>query len=265
MQMGRIGRIALRVATGLVLAFIYIPLTLVVIYAFNESGTSAWPPSGFTLRWVEEALDNTGLQEAFLTSIMLALGATAIAMVLGGLASLAVARYSFFGRETISFVIILAIALPGVVTGMALSTTMASLDLPLGYLTIIVGHATFCIVLVYNNAIARLRRTSASFEEASADLGADAFQTFRHVTFPALRSALIAGGLLAFALSFDEVIVTIFMAGGVKTLPIWIFQSFRLANQVPLVNVAGLAAILLSVIPVYFATRLSGGVVGARG
>ena len=265
MQMGRIGRIALRVATGLVLAFIYIPLTLVVIYAFNESGTSAWPPSGFTFRWVEEALDNTGLQEAFLTSIMLALGATAIAMVLGGLASLAVARYSFFGRESVSFVIILAIALPGVVTGMALSTTMASLDVPLGYLTIIVGHATFCIVLVYNNAIARLRRTSASFEEASADLGADAFQTFRHVTFPALRSALIAGGLLAFALSFDEVIVTIFMAGGVKTLPIWIFQSFRLANQVPLVNVAGLAAILLSVIPVYLATRLSGGVVGSRG
>jgi putative spermidine/putrescine transport system permease protein len=218
-----------------------------------------------TLHWVEEALDNTGLQQAFLTSILLALGATAIAMVLGGLASLAVARYSFFGRESVSFVIILAIALPGVVTGMALSTTMATLDMPLGFLTIIVGHATFCIVLVYNNAIARLRRTSASFEEASADLGADAFQTFRHVTFPALRSALIAGGLLAFALSFDEVIVTIFMAGGVKTLPIWIFQSFRLANQVPLVNVAGLAAILLSVIPVYLATRLSGGMVGARG
>jgi putative spermidine/putrescine transport system permease protein len=265
MLAGRLGRNALRLATVLVLAFIYIPLTLVVVYAFNESGTSAWPPSGFTLDWVAAALDNTGLRDAFLTSIVCALAATAIAMVLGALASLAVARYSFFGRESISFVVILAIALPGVVTGMALSTTFASLDLPLGYLTIIVGHATFCIVLVYNNAIARLRRTSRSFEEASADLGADTFQTFRYVTFPALRSALIAGGLLAFALSFDEVIVTIFMAGGVKTLPIWIFQSFRLANQVPLVNVAGLAAILLSVIPVYLATRLSGGVTIARG
>jgi len=265
MPAGHLGRIALRAATGLVLVFIYVPLALVVIYAFNESGTNAWPPSGFTLQWVADAIDNTGLQQAFLTSIVCALAATMLAMVLGGLASLAVARYSFFGRETISFVIILAIALPGVVTGMALSTTFASLDMPLGYLTIVVGHATFCIVLVYNNAIARLRRTSRSFEEASADLGADAFQTFRHVTFPALRSALIAGGLLAFALSFDEVIVTIFMAGGVKTLPIWIFQSFRLANQVPLVNVAGLVAILLSVIPVYLATRLSGGVVGARG
>lgn len=265
MPTGRAGRVALRLATLLVLGFMYIPLSVVIAYAFNESGTSAWPPSGFTLKWVEEALSNTGLREAFLTSIVCALAATFIAMFLGALASLAVARYSFFGRETISFVVILAIALPGVVTGMALSTTFASLHVPLGFLTIVVGHATFCIVLVYNNAIARLRRMGGSFEEASADLGADAFQTFRYVTFPALRSALIAGGLLAFALSFDEVIVTIFMAGGVKTLPIWIFQSFRLANQVPLVNVAGLVAILLSVIPVYLATRLSGGVVGARG
>ncbi len=265
MRAGGLGRIAFRVAAGLVLAFLYIPIILVVFYAFNERGTSAWPPSGFTLRWVFEAMANTGLQEAFLTSIGAALGATTISIVLGGLASLAVARYSFFGRETVSFVVILAIALPGVVTGMALSTTLGVLDIPLGFMTIIIGHATFTIVLVYNNAIARLRRTSRSLDEASADLGADPFQTFRYVTFPALRSALIAGGLLAFALSFDEVIVTIFMSGGVKTLPIWIFQSFRLANQVPLVNVAGLVAILLSVIPVYLANRLSGDVAGSRG
>ncbi len=265
MSTGRLGRIGLRIATALVLAFIYIPLTLVVVYAFNASGTSAWPPSGFTLSWVGDALANDGLRQAFLTSIACALGATAISMVLGALASLAVARYSFFGREAISFVVILAIALPGIVTGMALATTFAALDVPLGFLTIVVGHATFCIVLVYNNAIARLRRTSRSLEEASADLGADTFQTFRYVTFPALRSALVAGGLLAFALSFDEVIVTIFMAGGLKTLPIWIFQSFRLANQVPLVNVAGLVAIMLSVVPVYLATRLSRGAAGARG
>ena len=173
-------------------------------------------------------------------------------------------RYRFFGQESISFVILLPIALPGIVTGMALATTFASVSVPLGILTVIVGHATFCVVLVYNNAIARLRRTSRSFEEASADLGAHAFQTFRYVTFPALRSALLAGGLLAFALSFDEVIVTLFTAGGVKTLPIWIFQSFRLANQIPLVNVAGVVAILLSVIPVYIATRVSSGAVSGR-
>ena len=261
---GRLSRIGLRIATGLVLGFIYLPLAIVCIYAFNASGTSAWPPSGFTLTWFGEAARNTGLQQAFLTSIACAMGATLLALLLGGLASLAVARYRWFGRETISFVILLPIALPGIVTGMALSTTFASLDIKLGILTVIVGHATFCVVLVFNNAIARLRRTSASFEEASADLGADSFQTFRFVTFPALRSALLAGALLAFALSFDEVIVTIFTAGGLKTLPIWIFQSFRLANQVPLVNVAGVVAIGLSVIPVYLATRISSGALTGR-
>jgi putative spermidine/putrescine transport system permease protein len=157
----------------------------------------------------------------------------------------------------VSFVVIFPIALPGIVTGMALSTTFATTGLPLGILAIVIGHATFCIVLVYNNVIARLRRTAASQEEASADLGADSWQTFRYIPFPTIRSAILAGALLAFALSFDEVIVTIFVAGGVKTLPIWIFQSFRLANQVALVNVAGLVAILLSVAPVYLATRLT--------
>jgi putative spermidine/putrescine transport system permease protein len=261
---GRGARIALRLATASVLAFIYLPLTIIVLYAFNQSGTNKWPPSGFTLEWFGAALDNTGLQQAFLTSVFCAIGATLIALVLGCLISLAVSRYEWFGRESISFVILLPIALPGIVTGMALSTTFASLSVPLGILTVIVGHATFCIVLVYNNAIARLRRTARSYEEASADLGAHVFQTFRFVTFPSLRSALLAGALLAFALSFDEVIVTIFTAGGVKTLPIWIFQSFRLANQVPLVNVAGLVAILLSVIPVYIATRISSEAVSGR-
>jgi putative spermidine/putrescine transport system permease protein len=248
---------ALRTASAAVLVFLYFPLLLVVAYAFNPSGTSAWPPSGFSLHWVEVALANTGLREAFLTSIAAALGATTIAIVLGTLASMAVARNRFFGRETISFVVIFPIALPGIVTGMALSTTFATTTIPLGLFAIIVAHATFCVVLVYNNVIARLRRLSASLEEASADLGADTWQTFRYITWPNIRSAVLAGALLAFALSFDEVIVTIFVAGGVKTLPVWIFQSFRLANQVALVNVAGLVAILLSVIPVYLATRLT--------
>src|SRR6185503_5025474 len=197
-------------------------------------------------------------QQAFLTSILCALGATAVSMVLGALASLAVARYSFFGRETISFVVILAIALPGIVTGMALSTTFATFDVPLGVFTIVIGHATFCIVLVYNNAIARLRRTSRSFEEASADLGADTFMTFRRVTLPAVRTALVAGALLAFALSFDEIIVTNFLAGpGVETLPIWIFNNYQRPNQLPLVNVAAVLVLIASIIPVYVASRLT--------
>jgi putative spermidine/putrescine transport system permease protein len=264
MTIGRTTRLLLAIASGLILAFIYIPIVLIFVYSFNSGTTPAWPPVGFTLHWWQEAVANTGLQQAFLTSIGVALVATAMALLLGTLAALAVARYAFFGRESISFIVVLPIALPGIVTGMALSTTFAQVGFPLGFLAIVVGHATFCIVIVYNNAIARMRRIAGSFEEASADLGADSFTTFRRVTFPALRSAMLAGGLLAFALSFDEVIVTIFTAGGVKTLPIWIFQSFRLANQVPLVNVAGVVAILLSVIPVYLATRLSSGVAGAR-
>ena len=266
--MSGLGRRVLALATIVVLAFIYIPLIVVVMYAFNDTGTVTWPPAGFSLRWVQIALDNTGLRDAFVTSIAIALAAATIALFLGSLAAFAVARYRFFGREAISFVVVFPIALPGIVTGMALSTTFATTGLPLGFLAIVIGHATFCVVLVYNNVIARLRRTSRTQEEASADLGADLWQTFRYVMFPALRSALLAGALLAFALSFDEVIVTIFTAGGIKTLPIWIFQSFRLANQVALVNVAGLGAILLSVVPVYIASRLTedpGAVAGARG
>jgi len=257
MGRSRTSHLALLAATIATLAFMYLPLSLVIAYAFNKSGTQTWPPPGFTLDWVSEAIGNPGLRDAFLTSVGIALGATVIAMLLGSLAALAVGRHHFFGRESVSFVLVLPIALPGVVTGMALSTTFATTGLPLGYLAIVIGHATFCVVLVYNNALARVRRMSGNIEEASADLGADSFQTFRRVILPQMSTAILAGGLLAFALSFDEVIVTFFVAGGVRTLPIWILQSFRLANQVALVNVAGLVAILLSVIPVYIATRLT--------
>jgi len=258
MTMGAGTRRALGLATVAILAFIYLPIALIFVYAFNAGATPSWPPVGFTLHWFFVATANTGLQQAFATSVAVAVFASAIALVLGTLLSLAVSRHRFFGREAVSLLVIFPIALPGIVTGMALSTTFAQIDVPLGFLTIVVGHATFCIVLVYNNAIARLRRTGGSLEEASADLGADTWTTFRYITLPTLRTALVAGALLAFALSFDEVIVTIFTAGGVKTLPIWIFQSFRLANQVPVVNVAGLVAILLSVVPVYIAQRLTG-------
>jgi len=264
MTIGRTTRIALGVVAALILLFIYVPIILIFVYSFNSGATPAWPPVGFTLDWWALAVANTGLQQAFITSIAVALSATGLALILGTLASIAFTRYDFFGRETISLVVVLPIALPGIVTGMALSTTFAQVGFPLGFLAIVVGHATFCIVIVFNNAVARLRRVSHSLEEASADLGADSWTTFRYITFPAIRSALLAGALLAFALSFDEVIVTIFTAGGVKTLPIWIFQSFRLANQVPLVNVAGVVAILLSVVPVYLAIRLSSNVVGTR-
>jgi putative spermidine/putrescine transport system permease protein len=247
----------LRLGTGLTLAFIYAPLVIVGLYAFNSSRIQAWPIDGLTLRWFERAIDNTGARDALWLSVKAAAGATLLALLLGTLASIAVARYRFFGRETISFLVILPIALPGIVTGMALNATFNTAGLTLGLFSIIVGHATFCIVVVYNNVVARLRRTQTSLEEASADLGADTWQTFRYVTFPQLRTALLAGALLAFALSFDEVIVTTFTAGPDMTLPIWILNNLSRPNQLPVVNVVAVFLILFSTIPVYLATRLS--------
>jgi putative spermidine/putrescine transport system permease protein len=263
MRLSRGTRIFLRVGTGLTLAFIYVPLLLIVLYAFNENRIQTWPIPGLTLEWFERAIDNPGARDALWMSLKAAVGATAIALLLGTLAAMAVARYRFFGRETISFLVILPIALPGIVTGMALNATFREVLEPfgvsLGLFTVIVGHATFCIVVVYNNVVARLRRTGGSLEEASADLGANTWQTFAFVTFPALRSALLAGALLAFALSFDEVIVTTFTAGPDQTLPIWILSNLSRPNQLPIVNVVAVFVILLSIIPVYFAQRLSSG------
>jgi putative spermidine/putrescine transport system permease protein len=256
----------LRAGTALALAFLYTPLVVIAVYAFNSTRVQKWPPAGLTLDWFGKAFGNPGVRDALWTSLRAGLGATAIALLLGTLASFAVARYRFFGRETVSFLVLLPIALPGIVTGMALNSTFTQvLGVGLGLFTVICGHATFCIVVVYNNVVARLRRTAPSFEEASADLGADTWQTFRYVTFPQLRSALVAGALLAFALSFDEVIVTTFTAGQSQTLPIWILTNLSRPNQLPIVNVVAVLAILLSLIPVWIAQRLTADPVAAVG
>ena len=253
-----VARGMLKLSTALTLTFLYAPLVVLSLYAFNDSRIQRWPLSGFTLEWWGRAAGNAGARAALFTSVKAALGATLVALILGSLAAFAVQRYRFFGRETVSFLVVLPIALPGIVTGMALNATFTNFGIPLGLMTIIVGHATFCVVVVYNNVIARLRRLSANVEEASADLGADPVQTFRHVTFPALRTALLAGALLAFALSFDEVIVTTFTAGGdAPTLPIWILANLSRPNQLPVVNVVGLTVLIASMVPVYVAQRLT--------
>jgi len=249
-------------ATGCTLAIIYIPLLLIALYAFNESRSQTWPIPGFTLQWVQEAIGNPGARDAVILSVQVGLLATGVALILGSLLAFAVHGYRFFGRNTVSFLVILPIALPGVVTGIALNATFRNLFGGLSLMTLIIGHATFCIVVVYNNVIARLRRTPGDFAEASADLGAGPWQTFRHVTFPLIRSALLAGGLLAFALSFDEIIVTTFTAGANQTLPIWIFSNISRPNQLPIVNAVALFVILLSAIPVYLAQRVSADAVG---
>ncbi len=250
----------LGVLSALVLLFIYAPLALVVVNSFNTSRSFAWPPDGFTTEWWSAAWASQGARDAVWVSVQVALVATAIALVLGTMAAMALARYRFFGRDTVSLLIILPIALPGVVTGIALANAFQTiLGLRLGFLTLVVAHATFCIVTVFNNAIARLRRLGGSLEEASMDLGAGPFRTFASVTFPMMRSALLAGALLSFALSFDEIIVTTFTAGaGIQTLPIWIFQNLFRPNQGPVITVVAAVLILLSVVPIWLAQRLAG-------
>ncbi|MEU6342663.1 ABC transporter permease [Streptomyces sp. NPDC046977] len=267
MHLSRPARIALRAAAALGFAVIYVPLLLVLLNSFNADRGFGWPPSGLTLRWWGDAWHSDGARAALWTSVKAGLGATAVALVLGTLVALAVRRHRFFGREALSFVVVLPIALPGIVTGIALNTAFRTvlepLGVGLGLFTVVVGHATFCVVVVFNNVLARLRRTSGSYEEAAMDLGADTFQVFRDITFPLIRSALLAGGLLAFALSFDEIVVTTFTAGpGVQTLPVWIFSNMARPQQAPVVNVVAAVLIVLSVVPIYLAQRLSADTAG---
>jgi putative spermidine/putrescine transport system permease protein len=252
----RATRIALRIWTVLVVLFLWIPLALIMVYAFNKSNVQSWPIPGFTTKWFSVAWHSQDVRDALWLSVRVALVATGAAILLGSAAAVGVARFSFFGREAVSFLLVLPIALPGIVTGMALNSFFIAGHITVSMWTIVIGHATFCIVIVYNNALARLRRSSPSLIEASMDLGADGWQTFRFVVWPVLSTALVAGGLLAFALSFDEVVVTFFTAGAQNTLPLLLLGYIRLGQQLPVVNAVASAMILLTVIPVALAQRL---------
>jgi putative spermidine/putrescine transport system permease protein len=250
-------RAALGVWTALIVAFLLAPIVLIGVYAFNPSNVQSWPLHGLSTRWFSSAWHNEAMRHALWLSVRAALLATAIALTLGTMAAFAVHRFRFFGREVVSFAIVLPIALPGIITGMALNSFFTFGGVRFSLTTIVIGHATFCIVTVYNNVLARLRRTQASLIEASMDLGADGLKTFRHVTLPVIATALVAGGLLAFALSFDEVVVTTFTAGAQNTLPLWIFGNIRLGQSLPQVNVVVLAVIAITIVPVALAQRLT--------
>jgi putative spermidine/putrescine transport system permease protein len=259
----RIVRLVIKAGTVITLVFLYAPLVILALYAFNKGITRRWPPDLWTTRWFSAAWHDPDLRPALAGSVQAAIGATLVALILGSLAAFAVHRFRFFGREAISFALVLPIALPGIVTAIALSSAInfghSLFGLTFSIWTIIIGHATFCIVVVFNNVIARLRRTPTSLVEASMDLGADGWQTFRFVTMPAIKTALVAGALLAFGLSFDEIVVTNFTAGPKLTLPIWIFNNIRTPHQQPVVNVVALVLMFASLIPVYFAQRLTQG------
>jgi putative spermidine/putrescine transport system permease protein len=254
---GSAGRTGLAVWALLVVLFLWVPLAIILVYAFNTSNIQSWPIPGFTLKWFRVAWEDEEARTALALSLKAAFAATAVALVLGTMVAVAVSRFRFFGRETLSFLLVLPIALPGVITGIALSSFYTFWGVPFSLWTIVIGHSTFCVVIVYNNVLARLRRTSPSLVEASMDLGADGWQTFRFITFPVLSTALISGGLLAFALSFDEVIVTLFTAGAQNTLPIWILGKIRLGQQLPEVNAVVFVVIVLTVIPVIVSQRLT--------
>jgi putative spermidine/putrescine transport system permease protein len=249
-------RVLLGVWVVLVGAFLWLPLLLIMVYAFNPSNVQSWPIGGFTTRWFGVAWHAQEVRDAIWLSARVALLATGAALALGSMAAFAIARFRFFGRESVSFLLVLPIALPGIITGMALNAFFVFGHVTLSLWTIVIGHATFCVVIVYNNVLARLRRSSPSLLEASADLGADGIQTFRFVVWPVLSTALVAGGLLAFALSFDEVVVTYFTAGAQNTLPLLILGYIRLGQQLPVVNAIACAMIVLTVIPVALAQRL---------
>jgi len=257
-------RLALRIWVGLVLAFLFLPILLIVAYAFDPATVESWPIQGLTLHWFAVAWDDQSVRTAFLLSVKVGLLATGIAMLLGSAVAYALHQFSFFGKDAISFLLVLPIALPGIITGLALNSFFTFASVQLSLWTIVIGHATFCIVMVFNNVVARLRRMPRSLAEASADLGARGWQTQLYVTLPGVATALVSGALLAFALSFDEVIVTVFTSGAQNTLPIWIFGALRLGQRLPEVNAVVTIVILLTIVPVLLAARIAGAGAASR-
>ncbi|PDT42400.1 MULTISPECIES: ABC transporter permease [Sinorhizobium] len=259
--------LGLKIAAAAGLAFMHLPILLIFLYAFTtEEKTYQFPPPGLTTQWFAVAWNRPDVWAALTLSVKVAAVATAAALVLGTLCAAAVSQTRFFGRETVSLLVILPIALPGIITGIALRSAFSIADIPFSFWTIVLGHATFCIVVVYNNAIARLRRISGSLIEASMDLGADGFQTFRYVILPNIGTALLAGGMLAFALSFDEVIVTTFTAGQQSTLPIWMLEELIRPRQRPVTNVVAMIVVIVTFLPIlgaYYLTRDGDQIAGA--
>ena len=261
---GRWTRVALQVWTVLILLFLFTPIFLIFLYAFNQSNIESWPIPGLTLRWFPATWNDHEIRDSLLLSLQAGLTATGLALVLGSCAAFAIHRAAFFGRDTVSLLFVLPLALPGIITAVALNSFFNFNGISLSLWTIVIGHTTFCIVVVYNNVLARLRRTQGSLVEAALDLGANGWQAFRDVTLPLIATSVVAGGMLAFALSFDEVIVTTFTAGAQNTLPLWIFGAIRLGQRLPEVNVVVSFVIVITVVPVLVAARLTGGGGAAR-
>jgi putative spermidine/putrescine transport system permease protein len=251
-------RLTLRIWVAVVLAFLFAPILLIMLYAFDTSSVESWPIPGLTLNWFSVAWNDVQVREAFILSVKVGLLATGIALVLGSAVAYSLHNFKFFGSDAISFLLVLPLALPGIITGIALYSFFSFANIQFSLWTIMIGHATFCIVVVFNNVVARLRRMPASLAEASMDLGARGWQTQLYITLPMVATALISGALLAFALSFDEVVVTVFTAGAQNTLPLWIFGAIQRGTRLPEVNAVVSIVIALTIIPVAIAARIAG-------
>jgi putative spermidine/putrescine transport system permease protein len=251
--------LASRITAYAGLAFLHFPVVIILLYAFTtEDRTYQFPPPGLTLKWFHMAFERSDMWAAMRLSLSVAAVATLAAILLGTLAALALARSRFPGKDTLTLLFVLPIALPGIITGIALLSAIKLAGLDPGFWTIVAGHTTFCIVIVHNNVIARIRRIPPSWIEASMDLGADGWQTFRTVLLPQVGTALLAGGMLAFALSFDEIIVTIFTSGHERTLPIWFFNELFRPRDRPVTNVVAVFVIAVTLVPIvlaYYLTR----------
>ncbi|MCG9873364.1 MAG: ABC transporter permease [Leptospiraceae bacterium] len=257
----------LKIFASIGFLFLHIPILFIFLYAFTtEEKSYQFPPPSYTTKWFAVVLARNDIWQAIRLSVEVAAWSTGLALILGTLAAAAVHKAKFFGKEVISFAVILPIALPGIITGISLRSAFSMFDIPFSFYTIVIAHATFCIVTVYNNVLARFRRTSLSQVEASMDLGANSFTTFRYIILPNIATALLAGGMLAFALSFDEVIVTTFAAGQQTTLPIWMLTELIRPRQRPVTNVVAVFIVLITFIPIiaaYYLTKGTDDVMGS--
>jgi spermidine/putrescine transport system permease protein len=249
------GDIVLGSLTTLTFLFLYFPLLVVVLYSFSETRVNRWPISGYSLNWYGELLDDTQMHDALKLSIKVGVMSALIAILLGTLAALALDRFRFPGKPLIRFLVVLPIVLPGIVTGIAMLAYFTLLGWQLSQWTLVIGHATFATTLVLNNVVARLSQLPRNLEEASADLGATPWRTFWRITFPLVRPAVLAGGVLAFTLSFDEIIVSFFLKGRENTLPLLIWGRLR-QGYTPEINAIATVIIFVSLITVVASSLL---------
>ncbi|MGR3315106.1 ABC transporter permease [Roseovarius indicus] len=235
------------VVVSLVMAFLYVPIWILIIYSFNDNRTLTWPLTGFTTHWYEQLIRNEQLLTAIGNSFYVASCSTVLTLLVGVPAALALHRLRFPGKNVFRRLLLLPIALPGIVTGISMLNMFKMFGFNLSLETVILGHATALLAVVVTQVFARLQRLPKSLAEASSDLGANPLQTFIHVTLPNIRTALIGAGLLSFVLSFDEIPVTFFLTGRDNTLPMYIYSTMR-RGVTPEINAVGTIIVLMSLI-----------------